>query len=96
MIPDPFSQHVEVFLGKILNTKLPPKAQSSVCEWWPIRWYSLPPVYEFVCEWVNMTRVVKRFEISGRLEMHNINASPSPFTFRSAILLSLVLNSRSM
>ena len=45
--------HVKVSLSKILNSKF-----LLMCIW-HLAWQPLPSVYECVCEWVNVTSIVK-------------------------------------
>ena len=50
--------HVEVLLSKILNPRIAPNEQAGALH------SSLCHQYECVCEWVNVTSVVKRFPCS--------------------------------
>ena len=62
--------HVEVSLSKILNPRL--LLMSS----WHLAWQPLPAVYECVCEWVNLTSVVKWLWAVSRLQKRYRNESP--------------------
>ena len=58
-----------------------PRYWTPKCSWcWNLELQPLPLIYEYVCEWVNVTGVVKCFEWSVDGKSFYINASPLSFS----------------